>query len=79
MPRQAGGGREPEVHELAWGASLTGHALDPQRRCFDLLIASDVCYDEARHTPSTRRITMSLNAGISHGAACQHAGTMQRC
>ncbi|KAK9837474.1 hypothetical protein WJX81_005006 [Elliptochloris bilobata] len=41
-----GSGPPPEVHELAWGSSLAGHALDPRRRTFDLLVASDVCYNE---------------------------------
>ena len=53
---------------------MTGHALNPQRRCFDLLIASDVCYDEAR-LPFTRHITKHFQLEPAWIPACTY---MQR-
>lgn len=43
------------MHELAWGASLAGGALDPRLCPFDMLVASDVCYDEVCDLVSAMR------------------------
>lgn len=34
------------IQELAWEGDLTTHALAPTHAKFDLLIGSDICYDD---------------------------------
>lgn len=67
------------MQELAWGASLAGGALDPRVCPFDMLVASDVCYDEVCNVISAMRSSpLAVSSSQHEGLLLHHIKSSQQ-